>query len=42
MGRILETEPDVRPYLAAVIVATLQKANEGITVPMGMTVNQVP
>jgi hypothetical protein len=41
MSRLVEIEPDLRPYLASVIIAALQKAREGITVPLDMPVHRV-
>ena len=41
LGRLLQTEPDIRPYLAAIIVAALQRAREAITVPFGVKINEV-
>ena len=41
LGRLLQTEPDIRPYLAAVIVAALQKARESIPVPPGVRVEEM-
>ena len=33
LGRLLQTEKDIRPYLAAIIVAAVQMAGETLTVP---------
>lgn len=41
MSRLVEIEPDLRPYLASIIIAALQKARETITVPADMPVNRV-
>ena len=41
LGRILETEKDVRPYLASIIVAAMQKAGDTLLIPDDLMVSVV-
>jgi hypothetical protein len=41
LGRILEVEHDVRPYLAAVIVAAMQRANDTLVIPKDLKKDEV-
>lgn len=41
MGRLVEIEPDLRPYLAAIIVAALQKAGDKLVVPQDLQCSRV-
>ena len=41
LGRLLQIEPDIRPYLAAVLVAAVQEAGETLKLPAGMSVEHM-
>lgn len=38
LGRLAEIDPDVRPYLCAILVAAMWKANESLAVPASLRV----
>ena len=41
LTKLVELDGDVRPYLAALMVAALQRANESLIVPMGFDVKRI-
>jgi hypothetical protein len=38
LGRLAEIDPDVRPYLCAILVAAMWKAKETLAVPAGLKI----
>lgn len=41
LGRLVEVEPAVRPYLASLLVAAVDKAGEVLKVPVSLRIEQV-
>ena len=41
LGRLVEVEPAVRPYLASLLVAAVARAGEILKVPASLRVEQV-
>ena len=41
LGRLVEIEPAVRPYLASLLVAAVDKAGEVLTVPTSLQIDKV-
>ena len=38
LGKLIEIEPDIRPYLAAILVSAVQQAHEVLRVPSNLAV----
>jgi hypothetical protein len=38
LGRLAEIDPDVHPYLCAILVAAMWKAKETLAVPAGLRI----
>ena len=41
MSRLIEIEPDIRPYLATIVVRAVQRAGQALTVPEQLRLNIV-
>ena len=41
MARLLEIEPDIRPYLASLVVRAVHRAGDALTVPMNLRVDRL-
>ena len=41
LTRLLEVEPDMRPYLASIIVRAVQKAGDSLVIPASLNVQRV-
>jgi len=41
MARLVEIEPDIRPYLASLIVRAMYRANDTLVIPRNLRLTQL-